>query len=731
MYGPKFTPTPKENIPELEKDIQNFCRKLRLAEFFAEKEPTKSNNVCKLQSKFNPGRNRDTNLDNYIDLLTKIPLHNDENRRSQHNTSREEWQALQQLKNDPGIIIKEADKGGAFVIMDTTFYQEHIMKLLNDETTYEKIHQDREHEAKKKLEKFVKKYDKILTKEEQKFISDFDMKTSNIYGLPKIHKSKQIIDAINTQNSAYIHTKDVTDLKFRPIIAGPTCPTSHLSELLDEILKPFLKHVKSYIRDDQDFINKLDRNIKESDIFATFDVESLYTNIEHQLGKTAVSYWIDNFPHEIDSRFTKNMILEAMDTVLKTNIFMFDKDVYIQLTGTAMGTKMAPTYANLTLGYLENKLYDSMNDNPSMRTYVEKQWKRYLDDAYITWDNDFGDITSFAAKLNDLHPKITFTQEVDKEKIAFLDIKLIRRGNGIITDIYHKTTDTFNYLPFKSCHPRHIKQNIPFTLARRIRMLCEDEETRKIRYTELAERMISKGFPSSVINKGIEKAEALTDDEINTPKNKDTDDGIVAVSTHNPNNPSLEYIVKRNLNLLESSPRMGNIIRKKRVIFAKRQPPNLKGLLCRAAFASGQQTFTVSKCGKNCETCKLIEDNNSTSITTTGKIFHVKCNMNCNTKNVIYLITCKGCKGQYVGETGNELKTRMTVHRQQIRDRKTRKLAVSEHIATCGGGKFSVFPLYKLRSEDTVERRIKEEQFITMLKPVLNAGNNLHGNSTD
>jgi len=430
---------------------------------------------------------------------------------------------------------------------------------------------------------------------------------------------------------------------------------------------------------------------------------------------------MDQLPGKIDKRFTKNMILEAMDIVLKTNIFIFDDTLHKQITGTAMGTKMAPTYANSVLGYLETILYDSLQENSEFKNFVEKQWKRYLDDAYITWDSQFGDITSFADRLNNLHPKINFTMDINPHEIPFLDIKLIRMDNKIISDIYHKNTDTFNYLPFKSCHPRHIKRNIPFTLARRIRMLCEEKNTRKTRYEELKKRLTNKGFPDFIIDEGIRKAENITDEEINTTRGKDEDERIVAISTHNPNNPNMESLVQSSIGILQSSQKMENTLKKKRIIFAKRQPPSLKGLLCRAAFSSNQQNSVVSKCGKNCETCKLINEGSSILITSTNKSFYVKYNMNCNTRNVLYIITCGGCNKQYIGETGNELKTRMTVHRQQIRDVTTRKLAVSSHIATCGKGKFSVFPFYKMQSDNTIERRIKENNFINTFKPELNS----------
>jgi hypothetical protein len=44
--------------------------------------------------------------------------------------------------------------------------------------------------------------------------------------------------------------------------------------------------------------------------------------------------------------------------ILERNVFYFDGKFYRQKRGTAMGTKMAPTYATLVLGYLEHILYN-------------------------------------------------------------------------------------------------------------------------------------------------------------------------------------------------------------------------------------------------------------------------------------------------------------------------------------------------------------------------------------
>ena len=79
-----------------------------------------------------------------------------------------------------------------------------------------------------KIKKLSSDYCNSLTKNEKVFITTFDYKTSITYGLPKVHKSQMIQEEIRKQKSDYIEVEDPVDLKFRPIIAGPECPTHRL-----------------------------------------------------------------------------------------------------------------------------------------------------------------------------------------------------------------------------------------------------------------------------------------------------------------------------------------------------------------------------------------------------------------------------------------------------------------------------------------------------------------------
>lgn len=68
-----------------------------------------------------------------------------------------------------------------------------------------------------------------------------------------------------------------------------------------------------------------------------------------------MEYWIIRIPEKINNRFLKEFILEAAEIVLTNNAFTFNGKHLKQIKGTAMSTKMAPTYVTLTLGYLEEK----------------------------------------------------------------------------------------------------------------------------------------------------------------------------------------------------------------------------------------------------------------------------------------------------------------------------------------------------------------------------------------
>ena len=223
------------------------------------------------------------------------------------------------------------------------------------------------------------------------------------------------------------------------------------------------------------------------------DIESLYTSIPTKLGLEAIKYWIMRKQSLIPRCFPKEFILESIEFILKSNIFLFDSKMFNQIFGTAMGTKFAPPCACLTIGYQEEtKLFTQ--ELPKYFSYEEcllitEFSKRYMDDGFIFWSKHL-DFNSFSICLNNLHREIKYTFEKAKvivqnsescQVINFLDVSVILyRDRTIETNIYYKEP-TPDYL-FTTAHTQI---NVPYNLAKRIIVSVSNEEKTKYRLNEL------------------------------------------------------------------------------------------------------------------------------------------------------------------------------------------------------------------------------------------------------
>ena len=168
------------------------------------------------------------------------------------------------------------------------------------------------------------------------------------------------------------------------------------------------------------------------------------------------------------------------------------------------------------------------------------------------------------------------------------------------------------------------------------------------------------------------------------------------------------------------------ILQNNPLLKSTRQPKNLKKILTRAKFETYPKINQITKCGDpRCGIClskQLIE---GTEIDLKcGINFIVKNSMTCYSTNLLYVLICSGCKNEYIGETGDTLRAKMRVHRQQIQDDNYRILHVSKHIHECAKEfhpQFKVMPFYKMSPDSTkIEREVKERQFIKKCKPSLN-----------
>ena len=135
----------------------------------------------------------------------------------------------------------------------------------------------------------------------------------------------------------------------RPIISASFHPTERISEFVDYQLNPLVPKLPTYIKDTTHFLQKLDSlpELANGCLLVTLDVSSLYTNIPHKEGIHACRKALES---HANGRLKTESICDLIRMILTMNNFEFENNYYLQLHGTAMGTKMAPAYANLFYG---------------------------------------------------------------------------------------------------------------------------------------------------------------------------------------------------------------------------------------------------------------------------------------------------------------------------------------------------------------------------------------------
>ena len=312
---------------------------------------------------------------------------------SSKNLSRPQYQAIEELKANKDIVIKPADKGGAVVIVNCSNYLAEGYKQLSDEKVYKKLTESKTKEYHKLICDYLKhscEVEREISRENYLYLTDFIPRTSRMYLLPKIHKPARPPPG-------------------RPAISANGSPTERISQFVDFFLQPFVSSTKSYIKDTNDFF--AEAKLPENSILFSLNVVSLYTNIPTDMGLSYIEDFLNHHRHE-DSRTCNEMLLKLLEFVLTCNDFEFNEEFFLQIFGTAIGTKMAPSYANLVVSMFE-----------ALYVYVYRHqplcWFRFIDDVFGMWAGDISSLQAFVQYLNERVESLKFTLEYSTTNFFF------------------------------------------------------------------------------------------------------------------------------------------------------------------------------------------------------------------------------------------------------------------------------------------------------------------------
>ena len=140
---------------------------------------------------------------------------------------------------------------------------------------------------------------------------------------------------------------------------------------------PLMKQGEFYIKHTGDFLAKLKAagEVPEGAILVTADVVGLYPSIPHSEGLDILKKQYENYPNK---KVSTEDIGKMADFVLKNNLFEFDSNFYKQISGTAIGTKLATPYACIFMNHIET-------DFLKMQDIKQWFWKRFIDDIFFIW----------------------------------------------------------------------------------------------------------------------------------------------------------------------------------------------------------------------------------------------------------------------------------------------------------------------------------------------------------
>ena len=194
------------------------------------------------------------------------------------------------------------------------------------------------------------------------------------------------------------------------------------------------------------------------------------------------------------SSLTVTEIITLLKLCLDATYLAFRGSFYRQIHGTAMGSPVSVTVANLVMEDVEQRALATFTNPP-------KVWKRYVDDTCCALATS--DIDRFHQHINSIEPHIQFTVEIETNgQLPFLDLLLRREEDGSIsTSVYRKPTNTDRYLDFSSHHPQAHKAAVVRTLMNRAKVLPSSVLAHTDEEVQVTAALQSSGYPLRFIQK--------------------------------------------------------------------------------------------------------------------------------------------------------------------------------------------------------------------------------------
>ena len=482
------------------------------------------------------------------------------------------------------------------------------------------------------------------------FMIPEDAKPGRYYGLAKVHKSKQ----------SWPKVAEGRCPPLRPVVSGSGTVAEGVSHWVDEHAKGEVKRLPTYLEDTRHLLQLIQEENNKGPqppgtIPVTLDIVGMYTNVPVEEGLKA-------FAKSMERREDKSVptwfLVKLMRFIAESSVFVFDSQLFIQLMGVAMGSRVSPTFACLFVGILEFVMLLSWQEGGEKMPHM---LRRFIDDVFFLWRHGEEELLRFTEHINSFHRTIKFevvkgeSYNFQTRAINFLDLKIWIDSNGYIqTTLYEKPCRVVSYLLPSSSHPGFICRNIPYSLAYRLVRIESTKEGLEHNLIKLQQELVSRGYRAASVKAAIDRAKLLTRNQVLEKVQKKANQRPVFCVPYDPRLPGITAILRRRHSALLSRDVDAREYFPEPPLVTFTRTKNIRDLIFRAQVPKilrrgglrNTRPPVFFKCGKrqNCALC--LHSQNATSYTcpVTGRTANITQHISCQNAGV-YLVLCKKDSG--------------------------------------------------------------------------------------
>lgn len=494
--------------------------------------------------------------------------------------------SIQNKIKENNLTVTKADKGNSTVILSKEHYVQKVDNFLEKEkpTT---LKSDPTNKIQNKLKNTLKNIEVIFTAKEKYRLINMNPMPPKLYGLIKVHKEGNPI---------------------RPVVSYINSPLRQMAIELNKIFKNLTNFTPSHsIRNSVELTNKLkDITLPENSLLASFDVSNMFSNIPYTDCLEIIKKILDAKNINV---IIKNEIITLFELCLSENYFQFENTFYKQKQGLAMGSPLSPLMAELFMEEIEKTIFESPL---SQKIFF---WYRYVDDILICYSGNIQEIQETLTFINNIHPNISFTSEVEQNnQINFLDLTISRQNaNKLSFNIYRKPTFSDATIPADSSHPFSHKIAAYRSMVNRAFSIPLSKENLNNEIDIIKEIATNNGFTIDIINNLVtQKYREITVSKIYPRIKENSDKKFVSLTYFGPLSEKISYVISKD---------------------------NL-----RVAYKPSQKISNL--------------------------FYNAKQKTDKNKKSGVYKLSCEECNSCYIGQTGRAFNIRYNEHLKSFENRK-------------------------------------------------------------